>query len=572
MPGKTIAYSYIRFSSPEQAKGDSLRRQTELAATYCKRRSWKLDDTLTLRDLGVPAFRGQNALVGNLRTFLNAIDRGTVRRGSALIVESIDRISRQGIDEGYDLCKKILKAGVLLVTLSPEREFGAEAVKSLSKGALEIQLILERAAEESERKSERLQASWVKKRREAWGGGVMTHSLPAWVEERGGRLELIPAKAATVKHIFDLAIAGYGAAGIVKKLTQTGVPPIAKVGYWARSYVAKILKDRRAVGEYQPRTRLNEPDGEPIPGYYPAVVTEDEFSLTRAASLRRWRKPGRIGRYVNVWAGLLFSARAGDGYYAEYRRQDDGRPYRILINREAKEGRGRAWAFPFDTFEFAVLDRLQEIDPHDILNGDATPDESLALAAELARVETRMADLERELLQGDVSALARVLRVLEAQKRDLAEQLADARQRAAHPLSETWGEAKGLVDVIRTAPDPDEARMRLRDALRSILAEAWLLVIPRGKDRLGALQLFFNTDKAGKRRRRDYLIFHRATRAGRGDWREEGGWRCKSLASVAQIGELDLRKREHARELEELLATLDPVALWAALEPDDQAD
>jgi DNA invertase Pin-like site-specific DNA recombinase len=97
---------------------------------------------LTLRDLGVSAFRGKNAAVGNFRTFLDAIKAGKVAPGSALIVESIDRISRQGIDEGYDLIKGILKANVLLVTLSPEREFDVSATKSLSKGALETQLIL----------------------------------------------------------------------------------------------------------------------------------------------------------------------------------------------------------------------------------------------------------------------------------------------------------------------------------------------------------------------------------------------------------------------------------------------
>ena len=58
-----------------------------------------------------------------------------------------DRISRQGIDEGYDLVKSILKRGVKIATLSPERLFDAAAVKGLGKGALEIQLILERAAD-----------------------------------------------------------------------------------------------------------------------------------------------------------------------------------------------------------------------------------------------------------------------------------------------------------------------------------------------------------------------------------------------------------------------------------------
>src|SRR5690348_4315741 len=117
----TTAYSYIRFSHPQQAAGDSLRRQTERAEAYCARKGLTLDTALTLRDLGVSAWQGKNAAVGNFRTFLDAIKTGRVEPGSALIVEGIDRISRQGIDEGYDLIKSILKAGVRIVTLSPER-------------------------------------------------------------------------------------------------------------------------------------------------------------------------------------------------------------------------------------------------------------------------------------------------------------------------------------------------------------------------------------------------------------------------------------------------------------------
>src|SRR5262245_16609817 len=135
------AYSYIRFSSPEQAAGDSLRRQLQLAADYCRRRHWTLDERLTFRDLGVSAWRGRNAAVGNFRNFLDAIEARKVAPGSVLIVESWDRITRQGIDEGYDLIKSILKQDVRIATLSPEREFDRDAVRSLSKGALEILII-----------------------------------------------------------------------------------------------------------------------------------------------------------------------------------------------------------------------------------------------------------------------------------------------------------------------------------------------------------------------------------------------------------------------------------------------
>ena len=105
------AYSYIRFSHPSQLEGDSLRRQLERAADYCRRQNLALDDKLSLRDFGVSAFKGKNAAVGNFRTFLDAVKGGDVAPGDVLVVESFDRISRQGIDEGYDLIKGIPRQG-----------------------------------------------------------------------------------------------------------------------------------------------------------------------------------------------------------------------------------------------------------------------------------------------------------------------------------------------------------------------------------------------------------------------------------------------------------------------------
>src|SRR5262245_25842707 len=115
------AYSYARYSHPNQSEGDSIRRQIERTDGCCKQRGWRLKQLQP--DRGVSAFRGRNAAVGYLGEFLKDIERGRVKPGDVLIVESIDRISRQGIDLGYDLVKKILKSGVLLVTLSPEREY-----------------------------------------------------------------------------------------------------------------------------------------------------------------------------------------------------------------------------------------------------------------------------------------------------------------------------------------------------------------------------------------------------------------------------------------------------------------
>ena len=52
------AYSYIRFSTPEQAEGDSFRRQTELSEDYAKAHKLIFDRSLNLRDEGLSAFKG----------------------------------------------------------------------------------------------------------------------------------------------------------------------------------------------------------------------------------------------------------------------------------------------------------------------------------------------------------------------------------------------------------------------------------------------------------------------------------------------------------------------------------
>ena len=60
------AYSYVRWSTPQQAKGDSLHRQLEKARAYAKEYNLDLDETLNFRDAGISAYRGRNVLKGAL--------------------------------------------------------------------------------------------------------------------------------------------------------------------------------------------------------------------------------------------------------------------------------------------------------------------------------------------------------------------------------------------------------------------------------------------------------------------------------------------------------------------------
>jgi DNA invertase Pin-like site-specific DNA recombinase len=560
-PVAPAAYSYIRFSTPAQAEGDSLRRQTERAAAYCQRRGWRLDTSLTLHDLGVSARRGKNATVGNLRVFLDAIKAKKVLPGSVLIVESFDRITRQGIDEGYDLVKSILKADVQIVTLSPEREFDRDATRSLSKGALEIQLILERAAEESERKSDRLGAVWAEKRKRARAAGeVLTHQLPAWVEERGGKLHLVPGRAAIVRRIYQMAADGYGHRLTAKRLIAEGVPHFVHGGRWSTSYVNDILTDRRALGEFQPCTR-GKPDGDPIPNYYPAAVTEEEWLRARAGAAQRFTKRGRVSKHLNVFAGLVRNALEGDSYYASLRPPSHGRgaSRRLLVNSNWSLGRTSLRSFPLDSFERAILSALAELNPRDLLPQSEGRDEAVLLGEQLEGVKAELADAAAFMEANGFSlTIGKRVKDLEDRRDELAAKLVDAQARAACPAAEAWQTFSPILSVLDDAPDPEDARMRLRTALRRIVDGIWLLVVPRGHDRLAVAQVWF----AGGQKHRDYLILHRPPKSN-GKAQVEGGWAVKSAAHVTKAAGLDLRKREDAHLLEETLAAVDLPAVPA---------
>jgi hypothetical protein len=55
---RPIAYSYARFSTPEQERGDSERRQIEAARQYAEQHGFVLDESIVV-DRGISAFAGR---------------------------------------------------------------------------------------------------------------------------------------------------------------------------------------------------------------------------------------------------------------------------------------------------------------------------------------------------------------------------------------------------------------------------------------------------------------------------------------------------------------------------------
>ncbi len=553
-----IGYSYLRFSSPAQADGDSIRRQTEAARSWCARNDVQLDTSTTYQDAGKSAFRGKHRESGHLAAFLADVEAGRIPRGSVLVIENLDRLSRENPWDAVPLLCSIVNAGVSVVTLSPH-EATYERGRDLTPLVLAI-IEFGRAYSESASKGDRLTEHWnEKKKRAREDGDIVTRRLPAWIEERGGKLVLIPERAKIVRQIYKLAINGRGLSLIVKHLTESGVQPwgvIRKDGWkpaWSKAYVGKILRHRVAIGEYQPRKNIEGkdgkaqvvPDGEPIPNYYPAVIEEATWQQAQTAMASRKQNPGRMGRMVaSLFTGLLWDAQTQSkmliAWQTRGRVGKNRQKRQVLVSADSMEGRGKSVSFPYAVFETEVLKWLREIRPADVL-GEEPKGESAILASGLASLEQRLRAIETELTGDgeDVPALVRAAKALEEKRRDVASRLAAARQSESNPRSAAWGEAQTLIDMAK-----EEAhRLRLRGLLRQIIDTIYVLIVPRRSHRLAHVQVSF----AGGARR-DFLIHY----WGAGYCRKGGvsshsmKWKNDSKGKK-RTPDLDLRKPEHAK-------------------------
>jgi DNA invertase Pin-like site-specific DNA recombinase len=551
MSTKPIGYSYVRFSTPEQLEGDSLRRQTQSANEWCEHNGVHLDTSLSLRDLGVSAFKGKHRTDDKhaLAQFLKLAERGRIPAGSYLVIENLDRLSREDERTALRLWMDLLDRKINIVQLTPETVFRHE--KSDMVDIMRAIIELSRGHSESAIKSKRLSACWEEKRDRARNGkGILKQSLPYWIQERDGAYHLIPERAQAIRYVFRLAAAGLGQAMMVKRLRAEKIPAFGKCGDWTRPYLSLILRDRRAMGEYQPRTQNGKAEGEPIPNFFPAAVTPEEWHAARVEAGKRACHVRTCSKHVNVFGGLLVDAKSGDSYFSVLRNLPRGGWRRVLSNATGHAGKAKYATFPQEHFEEAILSLLAEIEPRELLDEGDAPDETLALAGELAGVEKRIAALEEELMVDDAPAAAvRVAKRLESKRDELAKRLAEAHQKQASPLAETWTEMRTLLETLQSMPDGQAARLRLRMLLRRSIEAIYLVVVPQGRNRLCAAQVVFRDRPL----RRSYLIMSHAGHGNRSASRP-ARWEAKSFASP--VVDLDLRDPQHAAKLEKSLASV----------------
>lgn len=433
-------YSYTRFSTPEQAKGDSARRQNEAAKRWAQARGLTLDERLSVKDLGVSAFRGTNVQTDRgLGGFLQACREQIIAPGSYLLVESLDRISRMPPRRAQRLVDDIVDAGVTIVTLSDSQEYDGARLDEDPTALLISLMVSWRAHEESKTKGRRVAHAWGEKRRALASGDrkVYTRLGPKWLRMNGGAWEIDPQHGETVRRVYRETIAGAGEASIAAGLNRDAVPVMSRGKMWHRSTVAKLLRNPAVIGHLTPG-RMDDVGGKrrrvteaPVAGVYPAVVSEADWLAVRAL------KDGSIaaarGRHAhnrglaNMLAGLARCPECGAAMtrVSKGSAAKPGRPK--LVCTRVRVG---AAPHPYRTVDLAAVHDALAAGwagiMSDIPAGDRSPAldaERDALAGEIAVTEDKLVALADQLEQSPSLTLSRHLRGTEAHLASLWQEL-----------------------------------------------------------------------------------------------------------------------------------------------------
>ena len=477
---QALAYSYLRFSNPDQIKGDSQRRQLDATRTWCDHNEAELVEEF--QDLGISAFRGKNRMLGVLARFLEIVRAGKISAGTFFIIENIDRLSREKVLEALTLYLELIKAGVSIVTLIDGQTHSRQTIQA-NPMVLQMAIAsMARANEESEVKSRRINSAWEQSRADSLSGKLSTMGrLPCWLKRnrKTREPELVPKVSEVVRELFEMAAAGMAPTAIAVALNKSKRPTLTTRGranHWGVSTIRKVLQAKAAMGIQVLRKPVKDEEGNvkyenagEALNQYPAVVSKETFAkvqtILRARAENSTHRTG--GSYLsthNAFSGLCNEMKSGCGVqYRSCNNKKRGYKYEYLraqntLNTGLQNTYGvgaNAWAY--QDFENLFL---------------ATCRLAMKAATNLSKEEAALAILETE--AAEVSDSMQLLLQMAKKATTAKSSLLTELEKEATKKEKIEASAEALRDRIRstkkrraTLPEKIKSRVELRNILRA---------------------------------------------------------------------------------------------------------
>ena len=492
-----LAISLIRFSTLKQADGDSYRRQLAPAQAFCDKKGWDLDLSLhekDVRKLAASAFRGDQIRKGPLGRFIALVEAGALPkdRQIILLIEEIDRLTRQVHDQAYDLCLRLMRSGVWLCTMMDGEIYDLTSINESLEKRLKLQLKLDAAREHSVKLSNRLNAVWENRRARILAGvKIVTDASPYWLKVEHEKLVLPVAQKQTINRINRECRNGLGVRAITKLFnSEPRVPTFSGKKNWSSSTVQKILESRATFGEvtFYRIDKESEPGKAKrvpvltIPDYYPAAITESDYILAKEARKQR-RSIGPVqkkGRYSTMLSGI---GKCWCGATLHFTNKAQDRRYLFCPSAARNEGCENSRHYGHDRIEYQLLAFLLLFDVSRLTS------QSNEYAAEIEALEAHIRDKDERAKwlaeSGEMTRRTReTIDTLDEEIAELQKRLDEMRESvtAARSRGDAHRDFVNLVEQMQQADEDDQNRKTLRARISQELRRGIHNIVAEGED------------------------------------------------------------------------------------------
>lgn len=452
---------YTRISKNSQQEGSGLDEQLSRIDAYIKSKPEFLGSEITYwQDVGISAFKNKNIHDGQLAEFIKQVESGSIGAGHALVIYSLDRLSRRSSwDE--DTIQKLVKNGVDIHDVSTPVVLKRD--DPFSKIIME--LIVARGNNESRIKSERSIAGWEKRLKETREQGkVFTRKLPRWLSTDENGYVVITEQAELIKRIFLEYTNGLSSPMIARSLNEEGIKSTGR-SMWRPNTITKLIKDERLRGFLRRSS-----DQALIPNIFPVVIDEEIFVLANrilknnATGIKGRPRENNITREVNnILTGIVRCGKCGARVTTS--KNSRGVRYVVCLNRRNYEICGQK-SIKLDEFEKVVISHAQQIDMSKVFSYDKvdTSRES-TLNSELSNLEidekSCIIDIEARKKAKKTASLVLANTLVEIQDRieEIKQQLLELKIKEPLPEIQHFS----INDLIN--PSNIELRMSLRKFL-----------------------------------------------------------------------------------------------------------
>lgn len=484
-----LAVAYVRWSTSDQTRGDAERRQTDLAQKMCNANSWQLSEIIVER--GKSAFKGRNRLSTSELGKLEARAAAGELQGKVLIVENVDRLSRQEPIEGLNLLQNLTNAGVIVAESATGHVFDADSVRENWQKLLVPFLRLGLGYEESLKKGKRVAAAYeatVARGYRTKNGLADLRFSPSWIErDEVGDYSVNEMRAEVVRLIYQRCVDGYGLRSICAELNRDLARTRWQKGDWNQANVREILRNRQTLGEYQVTERneanFTRPTGKWIKGGFPAIIEPELWHRAQAALDARRSTGGKHRGMVNLLQGFTYCGainhgeRCGSRMIISQTSRTEPRKARLRCARNHRAaGCSSRASYHYERLLNGILDEVLHLALPAERQNSSIHQEIATLELEITAAIDNADLLRNDWLRTKSPTMRRGIDATERQIEEMESKLEKLKHEAR--LIDAKRPPRVAADVVRKLRDrihhDEDARRKIHSALREMITAIFL--------------------------------------------------------------------------------------------------